>query len=71
MKCNCSDWDDESPCPRHTPKLPQPAVVEHSIIVVKVYRMHRNKKWYYVIVRDGVTEFCSQYFDTKKEATPI
>lgn len=54
MKCICSNWDDESPCPQHTPKLVQPSMVEHQCIVVRVYRRRSNKKWFYTVTTDAV-----------------
>lgn len=71
MPCNCSNWDTSDPCPIHTPKLERPAVVEHSCIVIKVYRRADNLKWFYTVTRDAIREFESQDFDSKKEATPI
>ena len=71
MKCNCSNWDDESPCPFHKPKMKQSPMVEHSVIVIRVYRAHATKKWLHTITKDGIRVKVSGYFDTQKEATPI
>lgn len=72
MTCNCQNWDDPKPCPKHgLNKGHQPAVVNHQMIVVKVYRRYKNKKWFYTITRDALLEFTSQDFDTKKEAMVI
>lgn len=72
MTCNCQNWDDPNPCPKHgMEKIRQPETVEHHCIVVKVFRKLENKKWFYSITRDGVHEFTSPEYITKKEATPI
>lgn len=71
-RCNCADWDDESPCGIHGErKLPPSEEVCHQIVVVRVCRRYSNRKWFYTIARDALREFTSQDFDTKKEATPI
>lgn len=71
MTCNCQNWDNPNPCPKHGMNKGHQADVEHHVIVVRVWRKRMNKKWYYTISRDSIREFISQDFDTKKEATPI
>jgi hypothetical protein len=68
MKCNCSDWDDESPCPVHNPKMPQPDFACHTTIVVHICRRHSDKQWYYTIATDGIRTYEGGFFNTKKEA---
>ncbi len=65
MSCNCSNWDDERPCPRHNPKMPQPDMVLHDTIVVRVYRRRSDKKWNFVVVRDALLTHTSEFIDTK------
>ncbi len=71
MPCNCSNWDDESPCQIHKEKkLPRSEEVCHLVIVVRVYRRLSNRKWYYTVSRDAIQVFVSEDFDTKEQATP-
>lgn len=65
MKCICSNWDDENPCPIHTPKLVQPSLVEHQCIVVRVYRRRSNKKWFYTTTVDAYNIDMSADFEKK------
>ena len=65
MKCNCSNWDDDKPCEAHNPKLPQPEVVEHHCITVKIGSRHSNLKWFYIVVKDGVRSYVSPDLDVK------
>ena len=46
-------------------------MVEHSVIVIRVYRARATKKWLHTITKDGIRTKVSPYFDTQKEATPI
>ncbi len=67
MTCNCSNWDDEDPCPKHTPKLPQPEEACHTQIVIRVYRRRSDKRWYFTVVRDAIRIFESEPFPNKEK----
>lgn len=53
------------------PKLQEPAIVEHHMIVIRIKRRSENDKWFYTMARDGIQTFTSRDFDSKAEATPI
>lgn len=65
MKCNCQNWDDTKPCPKHKPKMPQPEIAEHQIMVVRLYRRKNNLKWFYTIGVDGITTSISDQFEQR------
>ena len=68
MKCNCGNWDDNSPCEIHTEKkLSRSETCEHHIYVFRVYRRSVNLKWFYTIAKDALKIFESRDFDTKAE----
>lgn len=58
-KCHCSDWDNESPCPQHNPKLEQPSMVEHQCLVARIYRRRSSRRWFYTLTKDAVQIFVS------------
>ena len=66
-RCNCSDWDDESPCKVHIVKLRKPDFVEHHVIVIKIYRKSENKKYYGTVVKDATSCLVTDDFNIKAE----
>ena len=68
MKCNCSNWDDESPCEVHPNKLKRLPNVEHCCIVIRIYRASINKKYYGTIAKDAIRIFVTNDCDNKTEA---
>jgi len=67
-RCNCADLDDESTCKIHTnKKLPKPDLVEHHLILIRIYRKSENKKYYGTIAKDAIRIFTTDDFSSKTE----
>lgn len=66
MNCNCSNWDDESPCKIHgNTKLTVPEVWHHTK-VIHIIRTRATRKWHYTVAIDSIQVFRSRDFDTKQ-----
>jgi hypothetical protein len=72
MNCNCSDWDDKTPCKIHpNGRATNPTIRCETTIVVNIYRRYTSKKWFYTVVTDAIRVFTSQEFDAKPKVKDI
>lgn len=69
MNCNCGNWNDETLCKIHNPKLPQPELSCHHTYVIHVYRRYSNRKWFFTMAKDAIQISASEDFEKKPVIT--